>query len=53
MNPKWIKFVEEHPNMTLLGLSWALYWRLAVVTFGVYIALAVVWFFLAGATGNL
>jgi hypothetical protein len=35
MNPKLVKFLEENREMSVLGFAWALYWRLALVIFGV------------------
>lgn len=31
LNPKFSEFKEKHPGMTMLGLSWALYWRLTLL----------------------
>ena len=31
MNPKFKSFTEKHPDATLLGVGWALYWRFAIV----------------------
>lgn len=30
MNPKLEKFLEENKEITLIGLAWALWWRLYV-----------------------
>ncbi len=42
MNPKFNKFVEDHPNMSLIGLAWACQWRLSLVITAVYLVLAVI-----------
>jgi hypothetical protein len=44
MNPKLTKFVEEFENITLLGLFWAMYWRVFAIVVGGAIGIA----FLAG-----
>ncbi len=31
LNPKFKSFAEKHPDATMLGLGWALYWRFAVI----------------------
>ena len=31
MNPKFKDFIEKHPNKTMIGVTWALYWRLMVL----------------------
>lgn len=31
MNPKFKSFAEKHPDTTLLGVGWALYWRFAII----------------------
>lgn len=49
MNPKIKDFLEDNPDMTLLGLSWALFWRLWVVMYGVIIGVSV----LVGFVGSL
>ena len=36
MNPKLKKFLEDNPDMSILGFAWALYWRLALCFLGVY-----------------
>lgn len=32
LNPKFSDFVEKKPNLTLVGLVWALGWRLYLLT---------------------
>jgi hypothetical protein len=34
-NPKWSEFTSAYPEMTVLGLAWALYWRLFALLFGI------------------
>lgn len=38
MNPKLKKFIEENPDVTMLGFAWALYWRVLLVVTLVYLA---------------
>jgi|AntAceMinimDraft_14_1070370.scaffolds.fasta_scaffold390640_2 hypothetical protein len=33
VNPKVKDFLKQHSEMTLLGLSWAIYWRMGIVIF--------------------
>lgn len=33
INPSVSSFLEKRPNLTLLGLAWALYWRLHIFAF--------------------
>lgn len=40
-NPKVSEFLAEKPNVTVIGLYWAGYWRLAVCIFAVYMAFVV------------
>ena len=40
-NPKVDDFLKEHPKLTLLGLAWAGYWRLALVFMAVYVVILV------------
>lgn len=32
-NPNFKKFVEDYPDITLLGIGWSLYWRFASIVF--------------------
>ncbi|MES2007120.1 MAG: hypothetical protein V4436_03355 [Patescibacteria group bacterium] len=41
LNPKFKDFVEKYPNKTMLGVSWALYWR-----FGLFVLVLELAFFL-------
>lgn len=47
MNPKYTKFIEDNPNMSLIGFTWACYWRLTLVIMGVYIGVIALIFLLA------
>lgn len=40
MNPKFDAFLKDNKEMTLIGLAWALFWRLYVVILGIAFALA-------------
>lgn len=31
LNPKFKSFTEKHPDATMLGLGWSLYWRFAII----------------------
>ena len=31
MNPKYKDFIEEHPEKTMIGISWAFQWRFIVL----------------------
>jgi hypothetical protein len=35
MNPKFTKFLDEHKDITLIGLAWAGFWRLYLVVIGI------------------
>lgn len=36
MNPKLSKFLEENPNIGMIGLMWSLQWRFTLVVYGVF-----------------
>ena len=40
-NPKVKKFMEEHPEQTMLGFAWSCYWRLYVVILGIVFTLGI------------
>jgi hypothetical protein len=42
MNPKFTKFLEDNKDMTLMGLAWALGWRLYLCVAGIVILLAII-----------
>ncbi len=42
MNPKFKDFTEKYPDATMLGMIWALYWRLAIFIFTVEIIVVIV-----------
>ncbi|MDB5225283.1 MAG: hypothetical protein JWL87_235 [Candidatus Adlerbacteria bacterium] len=49
LNPKFKDFADKHPDATVLGMSWALYWRFGLLV----LAIEAVFFgllFIAGAT---
>ncbi|MBX2866463.1 hypothetical protein KTR10_00665 [Candidatus Kaiserbacteria bacterium] len=31
LNPRFKDFVEKYPKKTMIGMSWSLYWRLALL----------------------
>jgi hypothetical protein len=31
LNPNYKEFTEKHPDKTLIGMMWAMYWRFAIV----------------------
>jgi hypothetical protein len=37
VNPKVKDFLKQHSEMTLLGLSWAIYWRMGIVIFTIHL----------------
>lgn len=41
-NPKIKDFLEQKPNLTVIGLYWAGYWRLFLAIFGVYLAFVII-----------
>jgi hypothetical protein len=41
MNPKFKEFLEANKEMTMIGLGWALFWRLYAVILGVCVGLAI------------
>lgn len=51
MNPQYKDFVEKHPNKTMIGMAWALYWRFGVFFFIleiIFVALIAIFAILAG-----
>jgi len=40
-NPKVKDFLEKKPNLTILGLWWAWYWRLLTVIIGISVSLVI------------
>jgi len=42
-NPNFKEFMEKRPNLTVIGVFWASYWRIAIL--GLAIELALVLFF--------
>lgn len=41
-------FLEENPNLTIVGLAWACYWRMILTLLGVYAVLGTIAIFFAG-----
>lgn len=41
-------FLEENPDLTILGLAWACYWRMIVTLFCVYMVIGMVMVFFVG-----
>lgn len=39
LNPSHKEFLDKHPDITMLGMSWALYWRFMVVVLVVELAI--------------
>ena len=35
LNPSFNDYMEKHPDKTMIGLSWALYWRLFAFILGI------------------
>lgn len=50
MNPKLSKFIEDNPDMSLLGFVWAGYWRLTLVIAALYFVLALLIIIIAAAS---
>jgi hypothetical protein len=44
-NPNFKEWLENHQDISLVGLSWSLYWRIALVVMGGYVVALI---FLAG-----
>lgn len=40
-NPKLSDFAEQNPEITVIGLYWAGYWRLMVVVGGIALGLSI------------
>jgi len=40
-NPKFNDFLKENPNISMLKLSWAVFWRIQVILLPISILLAV------------
>ena len=36
INPKFNDFLKKHKDISLMGMAWSCYWRLAAVIMGVY-----------------
>ena len=41
-NPTFKGFLKRYPNISILKVGWALYWRLFIMMTGIYIALAII-----------
>ena len=41
MNPKFNKFLAENPNITMLGIGWALLWRLYGALLGICLMIGI------------
>jgi hypothetical protein len=41
MNPTLKKFLEEKPDITLIGLFWSMYWRWIAVLYAVSIVIMI------------
>ena len=46
-NPRVKDFLKKKPNITLIGLGWAFYWRFAVLVLGVELILFIIFMFFA------
>jgi hypothetical protein len=42
LNPKVSTFLEEHPNKTLIGLGWSIYWRFFAVLVVIGAAMSII-----------
>ena len=42
------EFLDANPDITILGLAWACYWRMILAIIGVYVCFAIVAIFFAG-----
>lgn len=51
LNPKFKSFTEKHPDATMLGLGWALYWRFALVVLAIEVVLFIAMFAAAATFG--
>lgn len=49
-NPKVKDFLEANKDVSIIGLYWAGYWRLALCIFGGYMVLFVIASIMAGMT---
>jgi hypothetical protein len=47
LNPKFKEFMEKHPDKTVVGVSWALVWRLWLLCFACEIAVIIAFALLA------
>jgi hypothetical protein len=47
LNPEYKEFLETHPQKTLLGVSWALYWRFILFVLALEVLFFAVIFLLA------
>lgn len=45
---KFVEFLDENPDITILGIAWACYWRMMLVIMGGYICFAIIAIFFAG-----
>lgn len=38
---KFVEFLDENPDITILGIAWACYWRMLLAIIGVYLFFAI------------
>ena len=41
MNPKFTKFLEENPNISMAGMCWSLFWRAYGILLAICFGLAI------------
>jgi hypothetical protein len=41
-NPKLNEFMQKNPDQKIVAFAWSLYWRIAIVIFGIAFAIGVV-----------
>lgn len=53
LNPKYRDFIEKHPDATMIGMTWSLYWRLILIIFIVEIIFVAAFMIFAGGLSIL
>jgi hypothetical protein len=53
MNPKIKRFLDDYPDITLVGLAWALLWRFWLLVYGGFFLACFVIGFVLGLVGAI
>ena len=52
LNPQYKDFLEKHPDKTMIGMLWALYWRFAILVIAIEILVIAAAIFLGVVFGR-